>query len=222
VAIRAGILGSKQAVKKAAAKGGGGDFAQILKGDGDTWKVRFLIEPENWLEYFEHYYDGKYVVCDDEVCPACDDGVRRSQRFLVPVLMVDDSKVACIKLAKTAYSALERKYQRYDTMTDRDYEITRHGTGQNDTEYEVEPGDPIKVNLSRFKPPSPHKTWEAYVFSFIKAMVDSAANADIDDDDDEEDEETPAVKKRPVAAKATVKKTIAAKKPSTNVIRRSR
>lgn len=230
MAIRAGILGSKEAVKRAAAKGRGGDFAQILKADGDSWKVRFLIEPENWLEYFEHFFDGKYIVCDDETCPACDDGVRRSQRFIIPVLMVEENKVACIKLAKTAYQALERKYQRYGTMTDRDYEITRHGTGQNDTEYEVEPGDKMKVNIARFKPPAPHEDWEGYSFSFIKSMVDAASAVPETVDDEEEDdedfeEEKPKRRVATTKAKAlgasTAKKTPVANSARTT-IRRSR
>jgi hypothetical protein len=209
VAIRAGILGSKAAVKRAAAKGSGGDFAQVLKNDGDSWRVRFLVEPERWTEIFEHFYDGKYRVCDDEVCPACDDGNRRSQRFLVPVLMVDDGKVACIKLAKTAYTALERKYERSGgVLTDRDYEITRHGTGQNDTEYEIEALDKIKVDLSRFKPPGDHKDWESYCFSFVQAMLDFNKP---DQDDDDDYEEVPPPKKvvtNKVAPKSSATKTV--------------
>ncbi len=197
MAIRAKLLGSKEAVKRAAARTGGGDFAQVLKAHGDSWRVRFLVEPEEWLEYFEHYHEGRYVLCDDEVCAACDDGARRSQRFLVPVLMVEDSKIACIKLPKTAYSSLEKRYQRYrGVLTDRDYEITRYGTGQNDTTYEIEAGEKISIDLSRFKPPKPHKDWEAYCFSFIQAMLDSAKA--VEDEEDYEDE-TP---KKPVNTKA--------------------
>jgi hypothetical protein len=48
---------------------------------------------------------------------------------------------------KNFFGLLSGMAGRWGTVLDRDLRITRHGKGQNDTEYEISPGDPYDINF---------------------------------------------------------------------------
>lgn len=86
-------------------------------------------------------------------------------------------------------------YDAYGTLTDRDYVITRNGTGPNST-YSIVPMDKVKFKNSKAKPYSKSKALEL----LDKAFPDD--NSTYEDDDDEDEDEKPKKKK---AAKVKTK-----------------
>lgn len=185
-AIRGGpvksVKGAKKALKKSS--GGNGQWLVRVKEEGITFRP--LTEPDGWVEFYEHWDDdkGHYVPCTED-CDYCADGVRVSRRMLLNVVDVDQDKVIPLVLPITATQQLMKKYEKYHTLLDRDYEVTREGTMQ-DTTYDLTPEPPSKMNLSKYDLLDLWATLEAQ-------MEDS--DSDSDDDDDDDDDETPRVKK---------------------------
>ena len=130
--------------------------------DGST-TVRFLEElsDEEWTTYWEHYDQGKkkfYPCPGKDVCPGCKEDLRAQKRYLVNALVVasDNSKVKAgyVNLYKVPASLIDKFMRRADraggTITDRDYEIIRTGSGL-DTEYDLETGDKSKIDISQYE-----------------------------------------------------------------------
>lgn len=126
-------------------------YLQRVKADS-TLTVRFLEEPTEWIQFFE-YFDAE--AGDKGMFLPQVEGVRLpvyqkpSMRYLVNALDVEESKVIPLVITKTTVDQLIRKYEKYSTILDRDYEITRSGTGF-DTDYYVEQKDPVKLKLSKY------------------------------------------------------------------------
>jgi hypothetical protein len=70
-------------------------------------------------------------------------------RYLVNALEVKKSKVIPLVLTKSTVDQIVRMYEKHSTILDRDYEITRSGTGF-DTDYYVEERDPVQMMLSKY------------------------------------------------------------------------
>lgn len=117
---------------------------QRIKAD-TTLKIRCLEEPDQWIEFFEYFDEVR-----DMYLPQVE-GVRTkrvsSKRYLINALDVQESKVIPLVLTKTAVSQLVKYYEKFSTILDRDYNITRTDTGF-DTDYDVEPSDPRKLELN--------------------------------------------------------------------------
>jgi hypothetical protein len=146
--IKGGHVGSIASLKKRLKKGSGGQYLSRVPGDG-ALTVRFLTEPDEWIEYFEHFDQmRKFYPCTDN-CPGCLEGDKPSKRYLSNAVDTQENKVIPLVLPASAASSLVKKYDKYATLLDRDYEIARSGTGF-DTEYEVTPEPPTKMNLNRF------------------------------------------------------------------------
>lgn len=191
--IRGGKVKSMAALKKSLKKGGGSGFIQSVPGDGDLM-VRFLTEPNEWVEYFEHYDEDekKFAPCTDD-CMYCASGDDRpSQRYLANALDVAEGKVIALRLAKTLASNIMKKYERFKTLLDRDYSLSREGTGF-DTEYDVIPEPETKLKLSKYE----------------KLDLWAILEAQLDEDEDEEEEATP---RKRTASKRTASKTVVKKK----------
>lgn len=140
--------------------------------------VRFLTEPDEWFEFFQHWDETakRPAVCVDD-CDYCADDVRVSKRALAAVVNKDDGTVQTVVLPSTLVSRLLNRYDKYGTMLDRDYNLMRSGKG-TDTEYDVDPEAPSRMNLSRFEVPD------------LQEVLEEASGAD--DEDDEEEDEKPA------------------------------
>jgi len=139
---------------KASMKKGGGGSAYLSRVPADaSLTVRFLTEPDDenngWVQYYEHYDQvRKFYPCTD-ACPGCMEGDRPSARFLSNALDVAEGKVIPLVMPKSMAASILKKYEKYATLLDRDYELSRSGTGL-DTEYDVTPEPPSKMNLTRF------------------------------------------------------------------------
>jgi len=138
--------------------GGNSDFLRALK-EGDT-EVVFLTETEEWVGYYEHYDprpNGFSFPCtQEEDCPGCVsklDKMRSKGRKVAIPVVVDSQWVNVIKLPKKFAERLAKRGERFGTMKDREFTLTRTGLGQ-DTDYDVETGPKTTVDYEQFKVPN--------------------------------------------------------------------
>lgn len=178
----------KQSLKKS---GGGKGFIKFIGDEGLT--VRFLTEPEDWYSYDEHYDPGLKTSypCIEGECPGCEQDLRRSSKYLAIVVNRADDKVESLKLPKSLANRLVAKFDKYETLMDRDFELSRAGSGL-DTEYDVD-AEPV----SKF----PHSKYEEQMPDLEEVLQAAWDQAFGDDDDDDEDDEPP--RRRGVTKKAT-------------------
>lgn len=129
-------------------------WVKYIPSDGKM-VVRFLTAPDEWFQYFEHWNNsvGSYFACLGDGCPGCaaptDRESRTSKRFLANVLDVEQGRVIPLKLPVTLADRLYTRYERYESMTDRDYTLWRVGTGLN-TDYDLDVGAPDALDVSRY------------------------------------------------------------------------
>ena len=181
--VKGGKVRSIKGLKSDLKKGGGSQYLQRVPAD-DSITVRFLTEPTEWVNWFEHYDPvRKFYPCSDD-CPGCDEGDRPSQRYLANALNVEDTRVIPLVLPKTLAASVIKKYEKYATLLDRDYELAREGSGL-ETTYDVTPESPSKMNVSRFD--------LIDLWDMLGKQLEMA-EAEGDDEDDEE-EEIPAAKR---------------------------
>jgi hypothetical protein len=192
--VQAKKVGTIKNLKRSLSKGAGG-YLKRIPADGIV--VRFMTEPNEFIEYKEHYNensDPRYFPCADE-CPECAEGrTSGSIRYLANVVDTTESRVEALVMPKSVVSELMRMYEKYGTIMDRAYELSKTGTTKNDTEYHVDKEDRSKFNM---KP---------YEQIDLLAKLNSQLAPPEDDDDDEDEEEPPrrvvkkAIKKAPVRA----------------------
>lgn len=136
--IKAKKLGSKKGIERSL-KGGSGKYALRVPAEGVI--VRFLTEPEEWYQVELHFDESRKTsypcIGLDDGCIACEEGQEARPRWFSVVYSIDDERVTVFEMPKSVVKMLYKKYERYNTITDRNYEITKEGTGLN-TEYEVD------------------------------------------------------------------------------------
>lgn len=143
-----------EAARGVGPNGGSGKWIRTLK-EGET-RMRFLEEMDNWLVYYEHYNPiGSAFPCtgDKATCPGCTSDNERmnkaSRKVAVNAIVGQYQDV--YKLPITLVNRLKIKSERNDnTITDRDYIITRIGKSI-DTEYDVESGNALPIDLNAFE-----------------------------------------------------------------------
>jgi len=146
------VLGSNKAFASSVKKGGGGNNQWIVRLKDDPLVVRFMTEPEEFVEYREVFDEslgekGHYrALATDE---SGDEYEKVTTRYLVNALDVDDLRVIPLMLPKSVASAVSARVEKHGTITDRDYEISRTGTGLN-TEYFLTPEDKTKRDMRQY------------------------------------------------------------------------
>lgn len=173
---------AKKRIKRASSASGG--LIRRLKAD-ETARFRFLTEPREWVEANQHFVKetSQFAWCFDKGCEECAKGNRPSRRTLINAVEVSDgNKVVVVQVVASLAKQLYQKYERFGTMVDRDYDLTREGSGMDDTVYSVDYSGPKKKDLTRFQPHD------------ILEILDSEAQASGSDDDDDEDEEPRSTK----------------------------
>lgn len=175
----AGSAGSMKDMKKDLKRGGGGSYLTFIPADGIT--VRFMDEPHEWFKYFEHYDPEvkKSFPCTED-CKGCDEGLDRRKRYLVNVVDTTENKVIQLVIPPSLVQSLTKKYDKFGTILDRDYELSKEGTGM-DTSYSDLYEQPSKIKMSRYE--GDKKDCEEILLKIVEAMED-----DEEDDDDDEDE----------------------------------
>lgn len=179
-------MGSVGAAKRASKKGKAGPI-KFIPAD-DSVVVRFMTEPDDWWGYDEYFNEDTRtfvpVMEGDEVPP----GTRTSFRFLACALLLPAKEVVAIKLPKDLGNKLIRKAERYKTIMDRDYELSRMGKGQFDTEYDCDPMDKLNRPMTKYKALDLGQV-------LLDAHAQALGQADDDDDDDEDERPTRTVRK---------------------------
>lgn len=193
MAIRGGKVRSMKSLKSGLKKGGGAGYLSRVPADGSL-TVRFLTEPTEWVEYYEHFDQvKKFYPCTDD-CDGCRAGETPSRRYLANALDVAENKVIPLVLPKTLAGSVTKKYDKYATLLDRDYELSREGTGF-DTEYDVTPEPPSKVNVGRYD--------LLDLWALLEAQLESDGEDDEDDDEDDEPKSKRPAKKTAPSRRAS-------------------
>lgn len=178
-------MGSMKELKKSLAKGGGAGFIKYVPKNGSL-NVRFLDEPENWVNYAEHYDQvirKSYPCNGEDTCPGCKTDERRSSRYLANAVDLDQQKVIPLQMPKDLANRLVVRYEKKGSLTDCDIELSRAGEGL-DTVYDYDADAPKPRKVSQ------------YVLLDLLNVLDEAFNSVFGDDDDDDDDDTPA---KPVA-----------------------
>lgn len=184
--IKGGKVKSIALLKSSLKKGAGGSQYLSRVPADDSLTVRFLTEPTEWITYFEHYDQvRKFYPCTDE-CPGCTEGERPSARYLCNALDVSETRVIPLVMPKSMAGSILKKYEKYATILDRDYELSRSGTGL-DTEYDVTPEPPTKMNIDRFD--------LIDLMAILEGQLEMADSTTSDEEDEEEDAPKPSGKK---------------------------
>jgi len=138
---------------------GSSDYLRYFKGAETTF--RLLQEPNEWIDYWEHFNPNGYpfpCTRDRKTCPGCtsnnDKMKKASKKIAVQVL--EGEWVNAYKLPKTVADKLANRANRIGTVTDRDYTVfklqTKNADGSTKTDYDVEGGDKIPVDIAALKP----------------------------------------------------------------------
>lgn len=150
--------------------------------EGAKIRVRFLQEMDEGLKitFHDSYSEGVNYPCRENYgkdCPGCeDDSLRTRDMYAWSVYDYEANEVKILLYAVNNCSpvaALVSMYEAYNTMTDRDYIISRTGKGQN-TSFSVVPMDKQKFRNSKMKAFSKSKVFE---------IIDKAFPFEGDEDD---------------------------------------
>lgn len=168
-------------------KKGSGSFIQFIPKEGSL-TVRFLQEPEEWVAFTEVYDPTlrRGYPLPEEGMPGYDDDLRRSSRYLCNALDVENDKVIPLQLPKTLVNQLVVRYEKYDTICDRDYELIRDGEGK-ETTYMASPESPSARKVTKYM---------NQLIDLEKALEDAYNNVFGGDDTEEDEDDQPVVRKK--------------------------
>lgn len=192
VKLRAKKVSNVKSLKASLKKGSGAAYMKRVPND-DSLNVRFLTEPDEWYEYYEYFTEkDKFFPATEGMDP---DVVRElgnpSKRFLCQVVDIDENAVVPLVLPKSLAQSLMKKYDKYQTLMDRDYELVREGTGF-DTTYEAIPEAPTKFNARKFELLDLLEVLEAQIPKDEDYDEDEDdLDDDLLDDDDDDDDDVP-------------------------------
>lgn len=121
-----------------------GGFIKYLK-DGNT-TFRILQEPNEWIHYAEHFNPGGFAFpCNGEPdCPGCTSNVEKMKGTSPQVAFnVQEGEYTNVyKIPRRLADKFMLRFDRLNTLTDRDYTITKYKNSSNKTDYEVEGESP--------------------------------------------------------------------------------
>jgi hypothetical protein len=153
-------VGSVKELKQQASRGSG-LISFIPKEEKGTMTVRFLQEPDEWTgfrEVYDQIRKKSWPVPPDDSMPGTPTGDDRvSKRFLVNAVQIDceanpksNDKVIALQLPADLVTQLLIRYDKYNTILDRDYELGR--TGSNlDTTYYLTPEPAMDRKVDKYK-----------------------------------------------------------------------
>jgi hypothetical protein len=147
---------AKEAAEEPGRAGSGGDFIRYLK-DGDT-TFRLLQEPDDWTYYWEHFSPmGFSFPCSNEDdcygCVSDNEKMKKAQRriaFNVIQGYNGTDYVNVFKVGSTVADKLKNRFNRFGTVTDRDYTVTRIKTGDR-YDFDLDGAAPTPVDVTKFE-----------------------------------------------------------------------
>ena len=179
--LKAGVAESIEALRRSAGGAGRGQrSAQLYLKPDTSIKVRFLNEPTEFVEYQEHYDEAQRMfvpaIENDPLDQHPSEKVRKtSRRWLANILNVEDGRVQIVKLNQDLLTKILTRYQKYQTVCDRNYELIRTGASR-DSRYDLDTDDPTPVDINRFRLQM-HDMME-----FLLGEVDAYHNTTFQDD----------------------------------------
>lgn len=175
-------------------RGGGNNALYRLKAD-TTVKVRFLQEPKDWHEAWYHFIDSKFSWCSQmRSCPGCSVGNRARKIVLANAVIMhsereeDIGKVVVMQMPTTLADQVLKREKRFKTVCDRDYDLSREGSGQTDTKYSVDYDEKKTRDLSR---------WDDKIHDITAIVSSELSQSGEDEDSGEDDEGEPRSTKKP-------------------------
>lgn len=192
--VRSQSFDSLSSLKKSVKGGGRGASGKVAYIPEDPLLVRFLQEPNKWVEYFEHYNgpnsDPRYSPCVTD-CERCEDGNKAAKKYLANVLDVTKNAVVALKMPTSLVEQLLKFEGKYGTVIDRDYELSREGSGL-DTTYSAIPESPTRVSVSRY----------AKSLFDLEDLLEQWVDEEDGDDEDEEEEEEPRTARKSASSRS--------------------
>lgn len=150
IKLKGGKTNGIAVMKKSLKKGVSGDrYLQRVKANS-TLTVRLLEEPDTWVKFYEYFDEEVQMFLPQAEGAKLTAKQKPVMRYIVNALDIEEAKVIPLVLAKSAVQQLVKYYEKFATIKDRDYEITRSSTGF-DTEYDVDRLDPVQMKLSQYK-----------------------------------------------------------------------
>lgn len=138
--------------------GGGSDYLRYFKDDVTTFRI--LQEPDEWVDYWEHYNPGGFpfpCTRDRNTCPGCTSNNEKMKKASkkIAIQVQQGEWVNAYKIPKTVAEKLATRAERIGTITDRDYSIykikSKNADGSVKTDYDVEGQDKIPVDIAALK-----------------------------------------------------------------------
>lgn len=159
-------MGLLDAMREEAKKSGANKKKMLFFRDGQKTRIRFLTDMEDGLQVTTHdnYTAGVNAICQelfDKNCDLCDDdSMRTRNQYVWSVWDYEANEVKLIMMANnqcTAVPHLISLYDQYSTLLDRDYIITRNGSGTSQS-FSVIPMDKVKFRMTKAVAYSREKT----------------------------------------------------------------
>jgi hypothetical protein len=155
-----------------AARSGGGYIRYLKDGENPMW---ILNEPNEWVYFYEHYNPGghSFPCTQDDQCKGCNSGIKKMERpgMRVAFNVKQGDYVNAVKVPYAVSEKLKNRYQRRDTLKDREYIVTKYKVGAGEItvkEADLRAMEPkaLKVMcVEQFEklPPASKKTSDAIV-----------------------------------------------------------
>ena len=141
MAIKMKKLGNKKGIKQSLSSGGS-QYAQRVPEEGI--EIRFMTEPEEWFLGYIHYGDKTSYPCSEEDCMGCEEGLDPKKKWYANAYWPDEDRVVVFEMGPTIAEPILKRYERNNTVMDRNFEITKEGAGMS-TRYFVDPLDPSRI-----------------------------------------------------------------------------
>lgn len=124
--------------------------------NGDT-EVVFLDDLDEWTGYWEHFdptVQRSYPCTNNKnSCPGCTSDNERtakaSKRYLVNCIV--DGYVDLYKIPSSLINRAKRLRDKYETLTNHSFVITRVGTGMSNTEYDMDAEDAVRIKRADYE-----------------------------------------------------------------------
>jgi len=151
---------SKEEAEQEPGRGGsGGDWIKHLKEGSTTFRI--MEDPKDWTYYWEHFSpEGFSFPCPRDAndpiedCPGCrsdnEKMAKASRKMAFNVLESFNGQeyINAYKVGPMVADKLENRYKRFDTLTDRDYTITKYKTSGDRWDFDVEGSMPSPVDTT--------------------------------------------------------------------------
>ena len=193
----------EEAAQEPSRPGSGGDFIRYLK-DGAT-TLRILQEQDEWKYYWEHFSPAgfSFPCSGEDDCPGCtsdNDKMKKASRKIAFNALNSFNGIEYVnvwKVGTTVADKLENRIKRFDTITDRDYTITRYKSSGDRWDFDVEGSTPTPIDLRKDE-------WKDIEAMLQQAWDDAWGNPEIAEANRWAAESAPQEKGEPARARVTI------------------